>query len=159
MRRDHLVSVWTVTRQPDGELPIAHRPQASVYDGRISARSRRRRRRLRRGRCCPCLMRSASSFTSITASQKKATACHSSLRRTMARTKARREKSPPPITPTKIRRCSSQAGHTSTVCSTVSSGLATQWRHPGVSSARIRRRNLLNFPCPVRTIIRKVRTP
>ncbi|KAJ8727876.1 hypothetical protein PYW08_016261 [Mythimna loreyi] len=97
---------------------------------------------------------------SITASQKEATTCHSSSLRTMACTKARRERSPPPITPTRTRRCSSQAGHTSTECSTVSSGLATQWRHPGVSSARIQRRNLLNFPCPVRTyIMRKVRTP
>ncbi|KAJ8738043.1 hypothetical protein PYW08_000638 [Mythimna loreyi] len=56
-------------------------------------------------------MRSASSFTSISASQKEASACHSSSLRT-----------PSPITPTRARRCSSQAGHTSTVCSTVPSG-------------------------------------
>ncbi|KAJ8720550.1 hypothetical protein PYW08_006015 [Mythimna loreyi] len=102
-----------VTRRLDGEPPIARHPQARAYGGRKSgSESRRRLGRERR-----CLKRSASSFASITASQKEATACHSSSLRTMASTKARRERSPPPIAPTRTRRCSAQAGHTSTVCS------------------------------------------
>ncbi|KAJ8724387.1 hypothetical protein PYW08_015861 [Mythimna loreyi] len=133
--------VRTITRRPDGELPNAHRPQARTYGGRKSgSESRRRLGRKRR-----CLMRSASSFASITASQKETIACHSSSLRTMASTKARRERSPPPIAPTRTRRCSAQAGHTSTKCSTVSSGRSSQWRHPGVSSARIRCRYLPNL--------------
>ena len=56
-------------------------------------------------------------------------------------TKAGCWRSPPPIASRRTRRCSAQAGHTSTVCSTISSGRSIQWWHPGTSSRRIRNRN------------------
>ena len=150
---------------PDGEPPIARHPQVRAYGGRESPCDSRRPGRLlllrRLGReVCLSLTRSASSFASITASQKEATASHASSLRTMDWTRAGSERSPPPIASTRTRRCSAQAGKTSTVCSTVSSGRSTQCWHPGVSSRWIRNRYLPKQPCPVSTCVRrKVRTP
>ena len=70
------------------------------------------------------------------------------------------ERVPPPIASRRTRWCSTQAGHTSTVCCTWSSGRSTQWCQQGVSFRRIRNRNLPKQPYPVRIFVsRNVRTP
>ncbi|KAJ8725971.1 hypothetical protein PYW08_004154 [Mythimna loreyi] len=68
------------------------------------------------------LSRAASSFASNTASQKEVSACHSSSLRTMACAKPCCA-----IAPTRIRRCSPQARHSSIVNYAVSPRWSTQW--------------------------------
>ena len=135
---------WNTTRRrpghgpwSDSELPFTRCPHARAYGGRRSSCDVRRRGRtpLRLGRredAVLSLSRPAASFTSITASQKAATASHSVSLRSMAETNAGRERSPP-IAAVRTRRCSAQAGQSCTVCSTVSSGRSSQWQHPGTT--------------------------
>ena len=98
---------WNTTRRrpghgpwSDSELPFTRCPHALAYGGRRSSCDVRRRGRtpLRLGRredAVLSLSRPAASFTSITASQKAATASHSVSLRSMAETNAGRERSPP----------------------------------------------------------------
>uniref|UniRef100_A0A2H1V125 SFRICE_016235 n=1 Tax=Spodoptera frugiperda TaxID=7108 RepID=A0A2H1V125_SPOFR len=122
------VVVWLFEARAERDVPYA---RTRTYGGRRSSRDLRRPecllRRLGREED-RSLTRSASSLASITASLKEETA---------------------------TRRCSAHAGHTTTVCSTVSSGWSTQCRHPGVSSRRIRNRYLPKLPCPVSTCVRR----
>ena len=94
-----------------------------------------------------CFFRAEKSFFACTiASEKKVAAFHASAHpRTMASIKTGRKRSPPPIASRRTRRCSAQAGHTSTICSAVSSTRSTQW------SRRIRSKSLTKKPCLVRT--------
>ena len=80
---------YVVSKRTDGELPIAHRPQTRIYGGRESSRGSRRPERLPRrlGREALCLSRPATSFSSMTASQKEVTASHSPSLRPMASTR------------------------------------------------------------------------
>ena len=129
---------WNTTRRrpghgpwSDSELPFTRRPHARAYGGRRSSCDVRRRGRPpprvgRREDLVLSLTRPASSFASMTASQKEATASHSVSPRSMAATNAGRERSPP-IAAVRTRRCSAQAGQSCTVCSTVSSGRSSQW--------------------------------
>ena len=112
---------WNTTRRrpghgpwSDSELPFTRCPHARAYGGRRSSCDVRRRGRtpLRLGRredAVLSLSRPAASFTSITASQKAATASHSVSLRSMAETNAGRERSPP-IAAVRTRRCPAQAG-------------------------------------------------
>lgn len=93
------------------------------------------------------LSRSAVSFCDITSSQKDTTASHDSALPTILRTTAGSDRSPP-TSFVRIRRCSSHATYSASVCSAVSSPQWTQWWHRASGSLPMRHRYLPKQPCP-----------